>query len=1061
MATINGTINADTLSGGTGDDDVRGRGGNDTVAGGTGNDTVDGGSGNDTVFGEAGNDTVDGNSGNDTVYGGDGGDTVYGDEGDDLGYGGDGEDAVFGWTGNDTLYGGDDNDVVSGDQGDDTVYGDAGDDDVGGWTGNDTVFGGTGNDTLYGGDDNDSLDGGTGNDTLDGGSGNDTLDGGAGDDTLNGGIGNDTLEGGDGSDSMIGGAGDDTLTDSGGGPGADSIVILMNFESDASSVAVDSSGNGHDGVYQGGASSGGTGWSGEAGDAALQLDGTDDYIEIPHNPDFALEQGTVSVRFNADTSASGTLVSRDSMYFDDGGHLQIEVTSTGSVLVRLQSDSSSYAMSSSTGVVTPGVWQQITVTFGPSGMVLYVDGIEEDTNAYTGGIDGNAEPWTLGADQNKSGDGVADNLQNHFDGQIDEFAVFSTQLSAADVAQIEADGVDASADSMDGGAGNDDLSGGAGHDTLEGGTGNDTLDGGAGNDSLYGGDGNDTLSGGDGDDTVEGGAGDDLIYVQSGDDISRGGDGADTFVVEDGFGNDTIEGGEGGDDNDTLDLGDLTGSVTVTYTGTEAGEVDDSASDDITFSEIERIITTDQDDSVNASSATDGIWIDTGAGDDRIIDGSGDDTIYAGDGNDEVQGNDGADTIYGGAGNDDIEGGGGTDLIHGGAGEDFLAGYDVSGLAAHSTSVGSDDGAGDTIFGGDGNDEIRGGKGGDSLGGDSGNDSLFGGDDHDTIDGGTGNDTIQGGDGNDTLTGGDGNDTFDFVRGGDDDVVTDFSVTDTDSDGKYDDQLDVSDLRDLEGNPVNAWDVIVTDDGSGNALLTFPEGETIVLQGVTPAQMSTAAQKNAAGIPCFTTGTLIRTPGGEVAVEMLRPGDMVLTRDNGPQPVVWSAMRHLSSADLAKAPDLRPVVFAPGALGQDKRLLVSPQHGMLMQGAGGEQSLARAIHLARLPGGKIRVAKGVKKVTYVHLMFESHQVIWSNGLLSESFYPGAWGLQALDTAALREMAQLFPDMARLGALEGYGETAREVLKFRTLSESFETFRHGAERRPKPTLVWPPTAIRLH
>ncbi|MCC5976146.1 MAG: Hint domain-containing protein [Rubellimicrobium sp.] len=315
------------------------------------------------------------------------------------------------------------------------------------------------------------------------------------------------------------------------------------------------------------------------------------------------------------------------------------------------------------------------------------------------------------------------------------------------------------------------------------------------------------------------------------------------------------------------------------------------------------------------------------------------------------------------------------------------------------------------------NDSIAGGGGDDTLFGGAGDDMLFGGD---------GNDTLRGGAGNDTLTGGSGNDTFGFERFGGADVVTDFSLTDTDGDGKYDDQLDVSELRTLDGNPVTAWDVTVGDDGNGNALLTFPEGETIVLLGVSPSQMQTAGQKFAAGIPCFTTGTLVLTPGGEVPIEGLRPGDPVLTRDNGPQPLVWVGIPRLDAADLALRPDLRPVLLEPGALGQERRLLVSPQHGMLV-GRGADEALVRATHLARLPGGKVRIAKGVRSVTYVHLMFESHQVIWGNGLPSESFYPGPWGLSALDGPALLEIAHLFPDAVRLGAATGYGARARPFL----------------------------------
>jgi Ca2+-binding RTX toxin-like protein len=63
--------------------------------------------------------------------------------------------------------------------------------------------------------------------------------------------------------------------------------------------------------------------------------------------------------------------------------------------------------------------------------------------------------------------------------------------------------------------------------------------------------------------------------------------------------------------------------------------------------------------------------------------------------------------------------------------------------------------------------------------------------------------------------------------------------------------------------------------------------ETLLLQGVTPAQMTASSQLFSAGIPCFTTGTMIRTPHGDVRIEELAIGDLVCTLDNGPQPLRW------------------------------------------------------------------------------------------------------------------------------------------------------------------------------
>ncbi|WP_151482773.1 calcium-binding protein [Streptomyces albicerus] len=142
-----------TLSGGPGDDVIRGKGAN-VLEGGDGDDRLEG---IDGVwvrgsFGDAGNDTMltgceyhcRGGAGNDTL-------TVTSD--DELGYttlyGDDGDDIVRGWTGNDSLYGGRGNDTLYGEEGDDTIFGNTGDDVLYGGPGADTLSGGAGNNKVY------------------------------------------------------------------------------------------------------------------------------------------------------------------------------------------------------------------------------------------------------------------------------------------------------------------------------------------------------------------------------------------------------------------------------------------------------------------------------------------------------------------------------------------------------------------------------------------------------------------------------------------------------------------------------------------------------------------------------------------------------------------------------------------------------------------------------------------------------------------------------------------------------------------------------------------------
>jgi hypothetical protein len=327
-------------------------------------------------------------------------------------------------------------------------------------------------------------------------------------------------------------------------------------------------------------------------------------------------------------------------------------------------------------------------------------------------------------------------------------------------------------------------------------------------------------------------------------------------------------------------------------------------------------------------------------------------------------------------------------------------------------------GAGDdTLDGGDGNDTLLGEDGNDLLRGDGGNDQAFGGAGADTLEGGLGDDvlsggadsdTLTGGDGNDSLTGGAGDDTFVLAQGGDADTVTDFDMTL--SAGRTADQLDVSDLRTPSGDPIAWRDVVVSDtvgDGSGDAVLIFPSGESVVLQGVSPAAIDSKQEMAAVGIPCFTPGTLIETASGLVPVDALRPGDLVRTMDHGYQPIRWVGCRQLDAADLMSHPNLRPVIIRKGALGNRRRICVSPQHAFLLNGR-----LIRAKHLAAGLGGKVaRINQKAQTVTYVHILFDRHEIVFAEGAATESLYPGPMALRGLDLAALAELLTLFPQLA--------------------------------------------------
>jgi hypothetical protein len=171
-------------------------------------------------------------------------------------------------------------------------------------------------------------------------------------------------------------------------------------------------------------------------------------------------------------------------------------------------------------------------------------------------------------------------------------------------------------------------------------------------------------------------------------------------------------------------------------------------------------------------------------------------------------------------------------------------------------------------------------------------------------------------------------------------------------------------------------------------------------------------------VTCFTAGTLVVTERGEVAVETLKIGDRVLTVDHGLQPIRWIGSRIMTVDELGQAPQFRPIRIEAGALGDDlplQRLTVSPQHRCLVRSkiaermSGDREVLVAAKHLLGLPGVEIVEAK--EPVTYIHMLFDRHELLWSNGAITESFYLGEQALSSVDRAAREEILALFPSLA--------------------------------------------------
>ncbi|AGT11358.1 Hint domain-containing protein [Paracoccus aminophilus] len=175
--------------------------------------------------------------------------------------------------------------------------------------------------------------------------------------------------------------------------------------------------------------------------------------------------------------------------------------------------------------------------------------------------------------------------------------------------------------------------------------------------------------------------------------------------------------------------------------------------------------------------------------------------------------------------------------------------------------------------------------------------------------------------------------------------------------------------------------------------------------------------KEIGDILCFAAGTLIATANGEIAIENLRVGDLVLTKDHGPQPIRWIGSTKLSAKDLAKHEKLRPVRIAAGALGAGfpaSDLSVSPQHRVLVRSRiaeklfGTDEVLVAAKQLLQIEG--INIATDLAEVEYFHMLFDQHEVVLANGTETESLYTGPMALSTVSPEARAEIFALFPEL---------------------------------------------------
>ncbi|MEA2374308.1 MAG: hypothetical protein QOD53_771 [Thermoleophilaceae bacterium] len=672
-------IRADVVNGSPNADNITGSNAAETLNGGAGNDLLSGGGGADSLHADADGATMIGGPGADNFFSSPGSGTVsYIDK----------TAAV-----NTTFDGNPDGEVDVSPAPGNQSEGDNIPDSIS------TVIGGSGQDTL-------SAAAATNAHTLDGGPNNDAIIGGPGNDRLAGGSGNDTLTDGSASsdDTFVPGPGNDTYSDSGGSGNPIPAGDRLDYGDDTGGVQLSMDGLANDGepgstenvpasfeILAGG--SGGDQITGNGNAQFLIGSGGDDVLDARGGNDI-LSAGVIAG--DCDTIKPGTGDDtiqdvlpgpgcRDLIDYSvnhpnavqiavgDGSSTQ-DIDPTGTIenetflgtnvdfLGTPLADTIDVSASAVPHKLFGGAGTNIIDTLtggsandtlvGGTGNDVLNGGGGNDVSSYEDrsadivadiGPNPDGDPLLSEADQFTSiesltGGGGADTLTG--DGGANTLTGGNGADTLVGLAGIDTLSGGQGVDNLDGGADGDTLDGGTEGDTLSGGADGDTLTGGAGVDQLNGDAGADTLSGGDDGDTLDGGADSDpAINGDGGDDVLRGGTGAD--VVDGGLGTDRLDEGSaangsdtltGGGGTDTTDYGGRTNAVTVSLNGAaDDGETGPPA----------------ENDNVATENVT------GGAGNDVLTGDAGVNVFKAGLGNDTLNSRDSvADTDDCGAGTD-------------------------------------------------------------------------------------------------------------------------------------------------------------------------------------------------------------------------------------------------------------------------------------------------------------------------------------------------------------------------------------------------------------------------
>lgn len=172
-----------------------------------------------------------------------------------------------------------------------------------------------------------------------------------------------------------------------------------------------------------------------------------------------------------------------------------------------------------------------------------------------------------------------------------------------------------------------------------------------------------------------------------------------------------------------------------------------------------------------------------------------------------------------------------------------------------------------------------------------------------------------------------------------------------------------------------------------------------------------------AGVVSLVHGTRLMTYSGDVNVEQLRVGDEILTRDNGTQKVLWIGQKRICGTQMFAKPSLRPIRLRAGSLrsGQpDSDLIVSGEQQVLLNGKRAREMFHEdeVLISARdlVDERRVVIDYTVRDIVYYHILVQNHEVVWANGVPSESFHPANTDIASLDSEQRDPLFLRYPQL---------------------------------------------------